>query len=334
MGTKHSHVVLDLETGSVLPHIIALPADSPASIVWRELILHIDQLLNGAAGGVLQAELLSIIGNPAVGNTLRITNGALVETFTFRAAWAAPFDVVIGVGVDATMLNLVNEINAQSTLWKAAITTSLDKWFAASPTTQVVVMRRATTAAADRMYGTLTVPGNIRVVAFSDSYGYEESHGVESNLPAVDPAAKRFGFGRAYADLQTNETHVVADSIEAWTWDSDDELWVLIGKRPAVPVSNNKDMTCAVTIADGDQATASTVALTPTLDGYIQVMVNGKQVSVGDGVKTKDCYFSGDAGVTARAIANIVAGDTCHWVGSVAGYQLGAADRMDWNYTV
>ena len=64
------------------------------------------------------------------------------------------------------------------------------------------------------------------------------------------------------------------------------------------------------------------------------VFVNGLAVRVGDGVKTKDCYFSADDGATARAIAAIATGDKLFWVGSVAGYQLATTDLIDFDYGV
>lgn len=97
------------------------------------------------------------------------------------------------------------------------------------------------------------------------------------------------------------------------------------------PTTTNKNMTCSETTVDGALATANTLLSHGLTGGYVQVMVNGIQVSVGDGVKTKDCYFSGDGGTTARAIVDIVAGDRCYWMGSVAGYQLATTDVMDWN---
>lgn len=100
------------------------------------------------------------------------------------------------------------------------------------------------------------------------------------------------------------------------------------------PTTGDKALTCSVTSSDFDAATASTVTTTPALDSYVAVMVNGIRYEVGDAVKTKDCYFSGDAGANARAIAAIVATDTCHWVGSVAGFELAATDEMDWDYIV
>jgi len=99
----------------------------------------------------------------------------------------------------------------------------------------------------------------------------------------------------------------------------------------AAAVITNKAMACAATTVDGALATANTLTSRGRAGSYIQVMVNGIQVTVGDGVKTKDCYFSGDGGTTARAIVDIVAGDSCYWMGSVAGYQLATTDTMDWN---
>jgi hypothetical protein len=98
--------------------------------------------------------------------------------------------------------------------------------------------------------------------------------------------------------------------------------------------SLNKDMTASVTAADFALACATAVAATPASDGYVRVSVNGLGAALGDGVKTKDCYFSADGGTTARAIAAIASGDLLYWVGSVAGYELDATDRIDFEYAV
>lgn len=111
--------------------------------------------------------------------------------------------------------------------------------------------------------------------------------------------------------------------------------WVDIGTGTpaAFPTSLNKVMTASTTSADFQVACATTVAATPANDGYVRVLINGLAVNVGDGVKTRDCYFSADSGTTAKTIANIAAGDSLYWVGSVAGYQLAAAtDIVDFDY--
>lgn len=102
----------------------------------------------------------------------------------------------------------------------------------------------------------------------------------------------------------------------------------------AVPTEDDKDLVANITAADGDLATNSAITNEPAYGGYVSVFVNGKEVSVGNAAKDKDCYFSGDGGATARAINAIEAGDTLHWVGSVACYQLDANDRIDLGYDV
>jgi len=64
------------------------------------------------------------------------------------------------------------------------------------------------------------------------------------------------------------------------------------------------------------------------------VLVRGVQYRLGDGVKTKDCYFSGDAGVTARAIMSIVPGDELFWNALISAVPLDPTDVIDLNYSV
>lgn len=111
-------------------------------------------------------------------------------------------------------------------------------------------------------------------------------------------------------------------------------VWVDVGNGPAsaYPTSPNKDMTASVTSADFQQACAVTIAGTPAQDSWVGVYINGLLVALGDGVRTKACYFSSDGGVAAKTIANIAAGDTLYWVGSVAGYHLAATDSVDLVY--
>ena len=49
-------------------------------------------------------------------------------------------------------------------------------------------------------------------------------------------------------------------------------------------------------------------------------------------VKTEASYFSNDGGTSARLIADIEAGDTLYWNGSIAGYELDATDDIDVGY--
>ena len=95
-----------------------------------------------------------------------------------------------------------------------------------------------------------------------------------------------------------------------------------------VETSDDLDWIPNNTSADGDYA-GITITYTPYSDSNVQVTVNGVGANLGDGVKTKDCYFSGDGGTTARAIADIAAGDGLYWNGSVAGYELETTDLID-----
>ena len=60
-------------------------------------------------------------------------------------------------------------------------------------------------------------------------------------------------------------------------------------KVPSVTTGNNAD-------------SGLTITSTPSGGSMVQVMVNGVAQTLGDGIKTKDCYFTGDNGTTARAI--------------------------------
>lgn len=85
------------------------------------------------------------------------------------------------------------------------------------------------------------------------------------------------------------------------------------------------------TSSDGD-STGIAITYTPFSDSVVTIKINGMEINLGDGVKTEDCYFSNDGGATARAIANIEAGDILYWNGSVAGYQLDETDDIDISY--
>lgn len=111
-----------------------------------------------------------------------------------------------------------------------------------------------------------------------------------------------------------------------------------LGKRTPVafPTTANKDMAALTTASDGQSACATALTFTPASGSYIRIIVSkGYNPSLGDGVKTKDCYFSGDSGATAKTFANVVAGDLLYWNGSIAGAQLAAGvDTLDYDYDV
>lgn len=82
------------------------------------------------------------------------------------------------------------------------------------------------------------------------------------------------------------------------------------------------------TSADGD-TTGIQITYTPFSDGAVSVTVNGLGANVGNGAKDEPCYFSSDDGTTAKEIANISAGDTLYWNGSIAEFELDGTDEID-----
>lgn len=102
----------------------------------------------------------------------------------------------------------------------------------------------------------------------------------------------------------------------------------------ANPSVSNKFMTASVTTTDGDAACATPISSTPNGGSFVKVTINGDEPEIGNGLKTKDCYFSGDGGTTARAFNAIVSGDTLRWNGSIAGYQLAVTDKVSFEYNV
>jgi hypothetical protein len=81
-----------------------------------------------------------------------------------------------------------------------------------------------------------------------------------------------------------------------------------------------------------ESPTGITIEYTPYADSRVEVKINGIAVNLGNGVKTKDCYFSNDAGATAKLIKDITAGDELFWNGINAGFSLDPADDIDFTY--
>lgn len=95
-----------------------------------------------------------------------------------------------------------------------------------------------------------------------------------------------------------------------------------------VETDSDLNQTPSVTVEDGDP-TGVFISYTPFRDSNVQILINGINVNLGDGLKNQPCYFSADGGVNARLIKDIAAGDQLYWNGSIAGYQLDATDEVD-----
>ena len=143
---------------------------------------------------------------------------------------------------------------------------------------------------------------------------------------AVDAVVPDTPAELAPVDLAADVATVLADVIEH-------EVTMPTRTGGGVDTQANKRMTALVTVADGDAACGVAMTITPAAGSYVGVRVNGVDVTVGNGTTLAcACYFSGDGGTTARTWGAIVVGDTCHWNGSVAGYQLSDTDVVDFDY--
>jgi hypothetical protein len=143
---------------------------------------------------ILQAMAVSFANNPLDGNTLVITDGTTVETFTFLLAAGGPFEVQIGGSLLLTLANLVTQINADSVPWKSDFFDNPQ-----STTNAAVIIRRTQTVETypDRVYGTFGVAVGPVVTDYVRSDGtvlltYSVSSLV--SIPSSDPGESYAGF--------------------------------------------------------------------------------------------------------------------------------------------
>lgn len=191
----------------------------------REVILHSEQLLPGASGGVLQAILGSVGTLPTVDDdSFSITDGAATHTWTFKAARGGENEVAIGDSAAETQTNLVAAIVADSALWTAVETNYLGRFFATNPSKQMLIHRRAISGNNDRVFADLTTANAIKIVSFNIG-GYGRQDSTEANAPATDPAVKTFGFERDISDLSAGEKHHVLEDSLTYAFNADSNTW-------------------------------------------------------------------------------------------------------------
>lgn len=101
-----------------------------------------------------------------------------------------------------------------------------------------------------------------------------------------------------------------------------------------VPTTDDKNLNPTQSTLGDESATGITITNTPLNDSNVEVEVNGIAIDLGNGVKDRDAYFSGDSGTTAKSIADIEAGDELYWNGNVVGFELDTSDSINLNYEV
>ena len=205
-------------------YVDAIAVDGKA---WKEILLVKQQLVGGGSGGVRQAILIAADSQPIANDTFIITDGTNTETYTWKATEAAAFDVAVGASAADALANLVQAINDDSSFWGAVDTVGLDPYFTGLYANQAVIYSLNAVVAAHRVYGTLNTATAIKVVEFETAIDadYSQDAGVEGDLPATDPGAVRFGFGRAFANLVTSQTHPIVETTGQCVWDVDDQVW-------------------------------------------------------------------------------------------------------------
>lgn len=102
------------------------------------------------------------------------------------------------------------------------------------------------------------------------------------------------------------------------------------GIKAAVPSNSQLDLTPNISALDYSN-TGISLSAAPADGSRIDVFVNGVMATLGDGVKNKDCYFSNDNGITARAFSAIASGDGLYWNGTTV-YPLDGTDRVSLHY--
>ena len=155
--------------------------------------------------------------------------------------------------------------------------------------------------------------------------------GDTMNIDLVDSASGlKFTSGELELDIDANGGLEVNTSLKIKAADDSINL-DSNGLRVAVPVTDDQGQSVASNISTDDTDTGLTISNTPAGDGLVMVMINGIKAELGSGVKTADCYFSGDSGSTARAIGDIASGDSLYWNGASI-FTLETSDVIDFIY--
>jgi hypothetical protein len=100
-----------------------------------------------------------------------------------------------------------------------------------------------------------------------------------------------------------------------------------------VPSPSYTDLAVTANNTSGD-GQASGASVTDAILEFHGVDINGLGAEVGDAVKTKDCYFSADAGVTAKALSAISQADVLYWNGVIAGHDLVNTMKISIKYDI
>jgi len=258
---------------------------------WKEVLLTATQL-DSVNDGIQPAIVFALSGLPADGQTLIIendTDGA--ETFTWRAAAAAPFEVQIGGDVPTSHANLASQIGTDSTYWGAAVHTNLT-----SIAPNVVVIRKLIPDDGDndRLYGSTTNGQVVDYGTIPDDLDYGNTS--LTALPAADPGTRNFGISRALASLDPGEQHLVLAEDLQYAWDADATQWNQIGIVVPVATSGSGGGTIGKLTMDEDKALKITAGVAEVLVDGVTMTIDGfgklASLGTGSGALTADATYA------------------------------------------
>lgn len=139
-----------------------------------------------------------------------------------------------------------------------------------------------------------------------------------------------------FIDEGTNANTAWTQTTDNFILETDPVVFVKTSDTDTIAVGTIVDKELIPAVTSGNEFnTGLAISYAPSGYGYVSVSVNGQLQILGNGVKTKDCYFSSDSnGATAKAISAIAAGDKLFWNGVFAEFQLAITDRIDFCYDV
>lgn len=117
------------------------------------------------------------------------------------------------------------------------------------------------------------------------------------------------------------------------------EILDLLGTNSyvSIPTFYDKDIPTIACGVDNTLVTNYTITQTPTANSYVSVFLNGQELEVGNGVKTKPFYFSNDGGVTAKKFTSdnpVETGDQLFCNPSILGFNILEGWRISLHYNI
>ena len=230
-----------------------LNAIATAGKAWKETVLHANQMVDGASGGIKAANVLTLSSNLSTGDTITLTDGTTTESYI------AGTDFSIGATINDTLANLSSAIN-NGALADSVVTSNLGS---IDSTNNVMVIVEASLGSGLRIYGDAGAATVAKILPTSALYTGTSSD--LAALPSSDPESTNFGFSRAVASLAVNETHYERESDASYTWDSDASVWNLTGAS-SIPFAS-KSVFGKVQISDGIAVASGVISIDVSSSG-------------------------------------------------------------------